>query len=247
LAPIPSLPILPRVTDPAPAKRARTRRPLAGESVRERNKREKRERLIRAARELFVRKGFEATTAREICRRAGVGTGTLFLYVKNKRDLLFLVFREEARRLWRETLASEERSAPIVDAASKLFGAFIEYYDSNPALAEGLGAQLLAGARGSDELVALNAEFLAHLVALIERAQERGELRSDRPASTLAALFFAHYEHWVLAWLVMGSVPREVAQAGLREALELQVEGLCPGSRLAAREPKPPQAPSRRS
>lgn len=246
MAQVPRLPILARVNDPVPARRARSRLPLAGESVRERNKREKRERLLRAARDLFVRKGFEATTAREICRRAGVGTGTLFLYVKSKRDLLFLVFREEARRLWSEALTSTERATSIVDTAARLFGAFIEYYDSNPALAEGLGAELLAGARGSDELIALNAEFLAHLVALIERAQEQGELRSDRPASTLAALFFAHYEHWVLAWLVMGAVPREVAQAGLREALELQVEGLRPGPRHAGHETRPPQARSPR-
>lgn len=216
------VPIVPS-TGPEPRRRA-----PAGESIRERNKRQKRERLLRAARDLFTRKGFEGATAREICRRAGIGTGTLFLYAKDKRDLLFLVFHEEARRLWTEALARVDDDTRIVDALLVLFGAFLEYYDGHPALARDLGEQIFAGADASSELGALNAEFLGHVVALVERAQRRGELRADRPAATLAAAFFAHYGHWVLAWLVTRVVTRAQAEAALREAFELQVEGLRP-------------------
>ena len=46
-----------------------------------------------AARELFLAKGFDNTTIREIALRAGVGLGTVFVYAKNKRDLLFLIAR----------------------------------------------------------------------------------------------------------------------------------------------------------
>src|SRR5262245_44638568 len=58
---------------------------------RARKKRDKLERLRAAAWELFATKGFDATTTREIAERAGVATGTLFLYAKDKPDLLFLV------------------------------------------------------------------------------------------------------------------------------------------------------------
>ncbi len=44
----------------------------------ERNKQDKRERLIRAARTLFSAKGYEATTTGEIAALADVGKGTLF-------------------------------------------------------------------------------------------------------------------------------------------------------------------------
>ena len=55
---------------------------------REKNKIEKLQRIREAARELFVKKGFDETTTREIAVRAGVGIGTVFTYAENKRDLL---------------------------------------------------------------------------------------------------------------------------------------------------------------
>jgi AcrR family transcriptional regulator len=45
-------------------------------------------RIKDAARGLFLAKGFEDTTTREIAIRAGVGIGTIFVYAENKRDLL---------------------------------------------------------------------------------------------------------------------------------------------------------------
>ena len=62
-----------------------------GISVRERNRRDKLQRITAAARALFVEKGFDETTTREIARRADVALGTLFLYATDKRDLLFLI------------------------------------------------------------------------------------------------------------------------------------------------------------
>ncbi len=62
---------------------------------REKNKLEKLQRIREAARELFVQKGFDETTTREIAVRAGVGIGTVFIYAENKRDLLFLVANDD--------------------------------------------------------------------------------------------------------------------------------------------------------
>ena len=52
---------------------------------REKNKTEKLHRIKEAARELFVLKGFDESTTREIAVRAGVGIGTVFTYAENKR------------------------------------------------------------------------------------------------------------------------------------------------------------------
>lgn len=62
--------------------------------LRETNKQDKRERLSRAAHELFSEQGFDATTMRQIAERAGIGVGTIFLYARDKQGLLFLLFSE---------------------------------------------------------------------------------------------------------------------------------------------------------
>src|SRR5215831_3828920 len=96
--------------------------------LRERNKREKLARIRAAARTLFRKHGFESTTAREICERAGIGVGTLFLYVRDKRELLFLTFEEDARRIFAEARAAAARETDVVAQLMAYFGRFIAYY-----------------------------------------------------------------------------------------------------------------------
>jgi TetR/AcrR family transcriptional regulator len=50
--------------------------------------------LLTAALELFVEKGFAATRAEEVAKRAGVSKGTLFLYFSSKEELFKAVVRE---------------------------------------------------------------------------------------------------------------------------------------------------------
>ncbi len=52
---------------------------------------ERRAELVRAAVGLFIRKGYHATTTREIAREAGVSIGSLYEYIKTKEDVLYLV------------------------------------------------------------------------------------------------------------------------------------------------------------
>ncbi|MEV0545089.1 TetR/AcrR family transcriptional regulator [Nocardia salmonicida] len=58
---------------------------------RERNKQQKLDRITAAAQELFAERGVDEVTTQEIADKADIGAGTLFLYVKNKGELLLLV------------------------------------------------------------------------------------------------------------------------------------------------------------
>jgi AcrR family transcriptional regulator len=49
---------------------------------------DKREAIVEAAREMFTTQGYETTTIAEVARRAEVAVGTVYLYFKNKVDLL---------------------------------------------------------------------------------------------------------------------------------------------------------------
>jgi AcrR family transcriptional regulator len=57
--------------------------------LRERKKRETRDALVRAGLELFVQRGYDATTLAEIAEAAGVSTRTIFAYFPSKEDILF--------------------------------------------------------------------------------------------------------------------------------------------------------------
>jgi AcrR family transcriptional regulator len=196
------------------------------ESLRERNKRQKRDRILATARRLFERKGFEATTAREICRRAGIGTGTLFLYVRDKRELLFLVFRDEARDLFRSGREKAAAAPTLIDALMALFGEFVAFYARNPALSKLIVEELFMRDHEPDAMGALTSEYLDCVQEVLAGPRSRGELRGDVTPLEQSAAFFAHYSFWVQAWLAGAVASREQAEAGLRRALGLQLEGL---------------------
>ena len=59
-------------------------------TLREKKKQRTRLDLIRAARKLFVEKGYDATTVDEIAEEAMVSRSTLFRYFPSKEDLVFL-------------------------------------------------------------------------------------------------------------------------------------------------------------
>ncbi|QBD75389.1 TetR/AcrR family transcriptional regulator [Ktedonosporobacter rubrisoli] len=48
----------------------------------------KRKAILEAARTLFVHKGYEETTIAEIAQAAGVAVGTIYLYFRNKHEIL---------------------------------------------------------------------------------------------------------------------------------------------------------------
>jgi TetR/AcrR family fatty acid metabolism transcriptional regulator len=50
--------------------------------------RDKRQLILRAARELFANNGYDDTTIAEIAHAAGVAVGTVYLYFANKHDIL---------------------------------------------------------------------------------------------------------------------------------------------------------------
>jgi AcrR family transcriptional regulator len=213
--------------------RRETAAPPPAGGRRERNKRDKWLRIERAARELFARRGFADASLRAIAARARVATGTLFLYARDKRELLFLVFQDEARRIFAEADASLRDDTPLVDALMQLFGGFLDFYAKNPELSATLLREFFFRPYEPERLGALTREYGARVAQRVERARARGELRRDVPAATAANLLFAHYGYWVQAWLGSRLVAREDVDRRLREALRLQIEGLRPLPRRA--------------
>jgi AcrR family transcriptional regulator len=198
---------------------------------RERNKRAKWVRIERAARAEFARHGFEAAALRAIAKRARVATGTLFLYARDKRELLFLVFQDEARRIFADARRAARDETSLVAALMELFGRFLDFYARDPELSAAILREFFFRPYEPERLGALTREYGALVAELVDAARARGELRTDVPAAVAANALFAHYAYWVQTWLGSRLVSRAQAEARLRDALALQIEGLRPRSR----------------
>src|SRR5437763_6135803 len=58
----------------------------------------KRERILRAAVDVFAQNGYFNAKVSEIAKAAGVADGTIYLYFDNKEDLLITIFREHTTK-----------------------------------------------------------------------------------------------------------------------------------------------------
>jgi len=208
-----------------------------GDGLRERNKRDKRARILAAARALFSENGFDATTTREIAERAGVGVGTLFSYARDKRELMYLVFREELEGTRAKAFENVPQEASLVDQLMHVFGHFFDAYDRDRALALDFLRQrfhvFLDAEQAGEEMTGVTLSFFDGLGSLIHDARRRDRLRTDFPVTIAAMNFFAIYLLVVDSWL--GSpwqLPRDEFERMLREALTLQVDGLRTRPRL---------------
>src|SRR5579863_6832031 len=102
---------------------------LAGAiGLRAKNKAEKLQRIRKAARALFIKRGYDDTTMRDIARRAKVGFGTLFTYASDKRDLLFLIFNDELDAVVDSAFVRAAQEKVFLDQLVAYFSGFYLFF-----------------------------------------------------------------------------------------------------------------------
>ncbi|MCP8884668.1 TetR/AcrR family transcriptional regulator [Devosia sp. XJ19-1] len=93
---------------------------------RERNKQDKLERIIAAARALFEERGVDAVTTQQIADKADIGTGTLFLYAKSKSELFLLVQNSSYVSALEEGTAAAENIPDVLTAIIAIIRPVVE-------------------------------------------------------------------------------------------------------------------------
>ncbi|WP_406434603.1 TetR/AcrR family transcriptional regulator [Streptomyces sp. NBC_01589] len=157
----------------------------ASSGRRERNKQQKLDRITAAARELFTEYSVEEVTTQQIADKADIGTGTLFLYVKSKGELLLLI----QNSLYAEALARGRASAEETEDALEAVLAIIRPVVECNRVHTGNGRTYLREMVFGDPEEPRHAEALA-IVGQTEQAVaevlRRDGLRDSADAATLA-------------------------------------------------------------
>lgn len=209
--------------------RSKGRRPK--QASREEQKEARFARIRDAARELFLKKGFDETTLRMIARRAGVGPATIFRYVSDKRDLLYLLFNDEHAQVTRRAVATSRANRSFLDRCMDGFRHYYDYFGRNPAFARSVlrEATFYVPRPGNHAFEAMQ-RSVARLAALVTQARQKGEIDSPKDDAAIAHLLFELYQIECRRWLANPRPSVEDGLASLRETLELVTRGLCPRS-----------------
>ena len=192
---------------------------------------EKRDRILRAAVEIFSRKGFFNSKVSEIARAASVADGTIYLYFRNKDDLLISLFEEKMG----EVVADVRRR--IADGGNSLekLKIFIENHmdllEREAGLVEVLQVELRQSTKFLKDYTPVKFfEYLEVISDILEEGKSQGVLRPDLNVSVARRAIFGALDELSLTY-ILSRKPKYHPTVTAGELCRLLLEGLCvPGT-----------------
>ncbi len=175
-----------------------TRRALA--------KQRTRERLLDAARQLFIERGYEAATVRDIAAAADLSTGAVFASFLDKADLFNAVLTADYQRVSQKMGQQDLAGLSVRDALLRLVGVAYDLHVQQLGLVQ--AAVSFAWQRDRDAEARDrqgSALILSLLAGVMARGVERNELSADFDVKLavdmlwdcyLANLRRAIFDHW---------------------------------------------------
>ncbi len=187
---------------------------------------EKRRRILDGALRAFARKGFYNTKVSEIAAEAGVADGTIYLYFKNKDDLLISLF--EDRMEW--VIGRLDAELQHVTGSREKLRAFIHLHfmlvEEDRDLAEFITVELRQSAKFVKEYDNPKfGDYLKLLQRIIEEGQRAGDLRIDLDARLAARALFGALDE-VLLLLTLSRQPASEIEGRAQQVASMMLDGL---------------------
>lgn len=161
-------------------------------------------RIIDAAIKVFARKGFYNATIADVAKSAEVAEGTIYLYFKNKDDLLISIF-EHSIDIFIQTVNRE--LAGLSDPEEKLrrfVRLHLRLVEENPDLAQVLQIELRQSTKFMQEYEGRKfAEYLHIVQSILEEGQKKNIFRKDLDPHILRRTLFGAVDEMALDWLLL--------------------------------------------
>lgn len=166
---------------------------------------DKRKRILQAAVRVFARRGYFAARVSEIARNADVADGTIYLYFRNKEDILVSLFDE----VMAEHIAKARvEVAAAVGAPAKLQAIaqhHLRVLGENRQLAVVFQVELRQSTKFMERFTASwLQDYFALVGEVIEQGQREGSLRPELPRKLVAKALFGMLDEMVTSWILGG-------------------------------------------
>jgi AcrR family transcriptional regulator len=190
---------------------------------RERHRTETRERLYRAALDLFAERGFLRTTVEDITEAADVGKGTFFNYFPTKEHILAEFGGGYVAAVQKSLDEARKTKGPIFDVLHNLATDSILQINENEALIRAIYAAHASCESVRRELQQRVQTCRKLTAEIIKLGQARGEIRRDISAADLARLTQGIMMGVTMGWSIL---PSAILRKVLEETWTLLEPGL---------------------
>ncbi len=161
------------------------------------------EAILRAAIKVFAGSGFFNSKVADVAREAGVADGTVYLYFKNKDDILASIFNQymdDALAAGRKSLA--EIHDPI-EKLRRIVHTHLEGLGRDRNLAVVFQVELRSSTKFMEQFSATKVtEYLELIREVIEEGQRRGVFRSGLNTKIVAKVLFGALDEMATNWVL---------------------------------------------
>jgi TetR/AcrR family fatty acid metabolism transcriptional regulator len=164
---------------------------------------DKRARILEAAVKVFARKGYFGARVSDIAKRAAVADGTIYLYFRNKEDILVSLFDE----VMAEHIARARADAAAVSGAEARLRVIAHHhlrlFAGNADLAVVFQVELRQSTKFMERFTASwLQDYFALLSEVMAAGQREGALRADLPLKLATKAFFGVLDEMVTSWIL---------------------------------------------
>ena len=165
---------------------------------------EKYQKIIQAATKVFAQKGFYNSKVADVAKEAKVADGTIYLYFKNKDDLLISIFENSMDTFSGELQKIVEGVSDPFEKLRLFIKLHLELVRENQDTAQVLQIELRQSSKFMKEYAATKfRDYLDFISMIIEEGQAKGLFRKSINPLIVKRAIFGAVDEMALDWVLM--------------------------------------------
>ncbi|HDM76387.1 MAG TPA: TetR/AcrR family transcriptional regulator [Deltaproteobacteria bacterium] len=140
---------------------------------------------------------------KDIAKIAGVAEGTIYIYFKNKEDLLISIFKEKTRETIESIKTEVQKEKNPLDKLKRLIFLHLETYQKEKDLAKLYQLELRQSIRLTTEYFKVeHKDYLDLIGEIIKEGKDQGIFRADLNESIVKRVLFGAVDEVITTWVV---------------------------------------------
>lgn len=161
--------------------------------------------ILKAAVKVFAKDGFYKTKVSAIAKEAGVADGTIYLYFKNKDDILKQFFSYLAVLIFERFQEAVAKGNTAVEKLNLLLHRHLQECQNDKAFARVFQTEARQNRQLiEDEIKIISRSYIELLEGIIRQGQQEGSLRRDIPVGFSARLILSALDGVINNWVLGG-------------------------------------------
>jgi TetR/AcrR family transcriptional regulator, fatty acid metabolism regulator protein len=163
-------------------------------------------RILEAACKVFAKLGFHQSTISLIAKEAGVADGTIYLYFKNKDDILVQFIEYKTKLVFDRFRDAVEEAETAVEKLRNLIRTHLGEFQKDPNMAIVYQAQNrhMQHELARESVKAMSKRYRDIIAEIIEQGQEEGTIRRNLYIGLVKRLINGAVEEVINSWLHTG-------------------------------------------